>query len=201
MEPSRKACRIQGWNLNGGCKVKWKSPSKYLEICVLFPLPGGGSVVLCCSQLGWACCRPTIQAALVHITLASTNQSHELSCSEIWLLDEYEYPCFSFSQIGILAKIYAHVGFFLFLCCLRVVDSCLVCQQACQIAGQWVPVCFCWFLSSFQFHQKQMWKWRLSALSPTGCWTESAASDSLSSPQSRTTGYVYCMCLWGSIDS
>lgn len=98
MEASRKACWIQGWNLNGGFKVKWKSSWKYLEICVLFLLSGGGPVFLCCSQLGWACCRPTVLAALVHITLASTNQSHELSCSEMWLLDEYEYPCFSFSK-------------------------------------------------------------------------------------------------------
>lgn len=83
---------------------------------------------------------PTVLAALVHITLSSSNQSHELSCSEVRLLNTYEYPCFSFFsfffQIGVLAEIYAQVGFFLFLCCLRVVDSCSVCQQSCLIAGQ-----------------------------------------------------------------
>lgn len=39
---------------------------------------------------------PTVLAALVHITLSSSNQSHELSCSEVRLLNTYEYPCFSF---------------------------------------------------------------------------------------------------------
>lgn len=39
MEPCRKVCWILGWNLNGGCKVKWKSPSKDFEICDPVCLP------------------------------------------------------------------------------------------------------------------------------------------------------------------
>lgn len=110
---------------------------KDFEIYVLFTLPGGGSVVLCCYlHSSGACCRPTVRADVVHNTLSSTNQSHELSCCEMWLLDAYKNPIFQFLQIGMLAKICADVGIFLFRCCLRVVDSCLVCQQTCLITGQ-----------------------------------------------------------------
>lgn len=114
------------------------SGSHHQKISEIFPLFLEAGQLFCAvnnSRVELAC-RPPVLAALVHIILSSPNQSHELSCSELW--QRIWISVLQFFQIGMLAKMYAHVGFFLFLRCLRVADSCSVCQQSCQIAGQWV---------------------------------------------------------------
>lgn len=127
----------------------------------------------------------TALAALVHITLSSANQSHKLRRGEIWLLDAHEYPCFSSSQTA-NAKMYARVGFFLFLRCLRVADSCSLCQQSDRRPARSSISSLVFSSLVARFTKKQIWKYGvLSAPGPAGRRAES--SDALLRPSHKAT--------------
>lgn len=111
----------------------------------------------------------------------------------MWLHDKYENPCFCLIQTGMQAQMYAHVSFFLFLCCLRLQQLWL--PTVFQIAGQWVQRFFtrlfprCGFTRTRDEHGACQFSVR------QGSTTESEASESLwSSRRSRMTGCVGSRC-------
>lgn len=139
-----------------------------------FTLPEGRSVVSWC-----------------FVVEMSLRQTWSSSWDKVWW-DAFGQTWISMFE---LAKMQAHVGYFWLLCCLRVADSCLVCQQCCQITGQRVPTFLRRLFPLLQFHQINVKTSLVSAQSHRSRTGGIGLSVVVTKPHDREGGR-YGVCLW-----
>lgn len=128
---------------------------------------------------------------LFRAVLLSLRQTWSSSWDKLWW-DAFGQTWISMFE---LAKMQAHVGYFWLLCCLRIPDSCLVCQQCCQITGQRVPTFLRRLFHLLQFHQINVKTGLVGAQSHRSRTGDIGLSVVVTKPHDREGGR-HGVCLW-----